>query len=95
MADGIRRQEKRHLAANWTSNNPTLLSAEWGYETDTGKYKIGDGTTAWNDLGYAGGGGSSGTGIISNPGSGEYRITGLRLSATGEIVVTYSDTPEP
>ena len=23
-------------------------------ETDTGKYKIGDGTTAWNSLEYAG-----------------------------------------
>ena len=88
----IRFQQKRDTAANWTSNDPTLLAGEWGYETDTGKYKIGDGTTAWTSLGYAGGGG---TGIVSNPGSGEYRVKGIRLSATGEIIITYDETPEP
>jgi hypothetical protein len=30
-----------------------LYRGEWGYETDTGRYKIGDGSTAWNSLGYA------------------------------------------
>ena len=39
-------------AANFTNNNPTLLPGEWGYETDTTKLKIGDGTTAWTSLGY-------------------------------------------
>ena len=88
-------QSKRDTATNWTTNDPILLSGEWGYETDTGKYKIGDGSTAWTSLGYAGGGGSGGTGIISNPGSGEYRVKGIRISATGEIVITYDETPEP
>lgn len=36
-----------------------------------------------------------GTEIVSNPQSGEYRIKGLRLSATGEIVVTYDGDAEP
>lgn len=89
---GIRFQQKRHAAADWILNNPTLLAAEWGYETDTGKIKIGDGVHVWNDLPYSAGGSS---GIVSNPQSGEYKITGLRLSATGEIIVTHSDTPEP
>jgi len=89
----IRFQQKRDTAANWTSNDPTLLSGEWGYESDTGKYKIGDGTTAWISLLYSGSGGSSGTGIVSNPGVGEYRVTGIRLSASGEIVITYDETP--
>lgn len=88
-------QTKRDTAANWTTNNPILLAGEWGFETDTGKYKIGDGSTAWTSLLYAGSGGSSGTGIVSNPTSGEYRITGLRLSAAGEIIVTYDGTPIP
>ena len=39
-------------AANWTSNDPTLLSGELGYETDTKKLKIGDGTTIWSSLAY-------------------------------------------
>jgi len=41
-------QMRRDTAANWTSNNPTLAAGEWGLETDTGKFKIGDGSTAWN-----------------------------------------------
>jgi hypothetical protein len=43
---------RNDTAANWTSANPTLGDGEWGYETDTGKLKIGDGATAWNSLGY-------------------------------------------
>lgn len=46
-------QFRRGTAAQWTSANPILASAEFGYETDTGKAKIGDGTTAWNSLAYA------------------------------------------
>lgn len=45
-------QQRRDTAANWTSNNPTLLNGEIGYETDTGYLKIGDGSTAWTSLGY-------------------------------------------
>jgi hypothetical protein len=45
-------QQRRDTAANWTSANPTLLSGELGYETDTSKFKIGDGTTAWNSLDF-------------------------------------------
>ena len=35
--------------------NPTLAEGEPGFELDTGKLKIGNGTTAWNDLAYFGG----------------------------------------
>jgi len=45
-------QVKRDTAANWTSNNPTLAAAEFGFETDTGKLKLGDGSTAWSSLNY-------------------------------------------
>jgi len=45
-------QHKRDTAANWTSNNPTLSAGEIGVETDTGKFKFGDGSTAWSSLGY-------------------------------------------
>lgn len=41
-------------AANWTTNNPTLLAGEPGYESDTGYLKIGDGTTNWVGLAYWG-----------------------------------------
>jgi hypothetical protein len=58
----IRLQVRRDTAANWSSANSILASGEHGYETDTGKFKIGDGTTAWSSLSYfiAGGGGGGG-----------------------------------
>ena len=40
-------------AANFKTNNPTLLVGEWALETDTKKMKIGDGTTAYNSLPYS------------------------------------------
>lgn len=50
-------QWRRATAANWTSTNPILLSGEVGYETDTAKIKIGDGSTAWTGLSYFAGSG--------------------------------------
>ena len=49
-------QVRRGTASQWTSTDPTLASGEWGFETDTGKVKIGDGTTAWTSLAYIGAG---------------------------------------
>lgn len=43
---------RRDTAANWTTANPVLSSGQPGYETDTGRVKIGDGVTAWNSLAY-------------------------------------------
>ena len=45
-------QIRRDTAANWTLANPVLLEAEMGYETDTFKAKMGDGTTTYNLLPY-------------------------------------------
>ena len=47
-------QQKRGTASRWTSTNPILLAGEIGVETDTSKLKVGNGTTAWNDLAYTG-----------------------------------------
>ena len=44
--------QRYNTAAVWTSNNPVLLSGELGIESDTGKVKLGDGTTAWRSLDY-------------------------------------------
>lgn len=49
---GARIQLKRATAASWASNNPVLFAGEIGLETDTNKFKIGDGTTAYNSLAY-------------------------------------------
>ena len=53
------------LATAWTAANPVLADGELGIERDTGKFKFGDGATAWNLLGYAGGG-SGGDSVIVN-----------------------------
>lgn len=45
-------QIRRDTAANWTSSNPILAQGEFGYETNTKKFKIGDGITAWSSLSY-------------------------------------------
>ena len=45
-------QIRRDEAANWTSANPTLAAGELGYETDTGKWKVGDGTRTWSQITY-------------------------------------------
>lgn len=42
-------------AANWASNNRTPLLNELCFESDTHKWKLGDGATAYNALPYAGG----------------------------------------
>jgi hypothetical protein len=49
----IRIQNRRGTASEWTTANPTLSSGEIGFETDTGKFKIGNGSTEWDDLPYS------------------------------------------
>ena len=46
-------QLRRDTAADWTSNNPTMAAGEFGWESNTNRFKIGDGSTAWNSLAYA------------------------------------------
>jgi len=50
MANRI--QLRRGGAQEWANSNPTLAQGELGIELDTGRFKIGDGVTAWNSLRY-------------------------------------------
>lgn len=47
-----RMQQRRGTAAQWTSANPILAAGEIGFESDTSKFKIGDGVNHWADLIY-------------------------------------------
>lgn len=47
-------QMRRGTAATWTSTNPILALGEPGIETDTRKWKVGDGSTVWSGLAYFG-----------------------------------------
>lgn len=51
---------RRGTAAQWTTADPVLAAGEPGAETDTGRVKVGDGSTAWSGLAYVGGTGGGG-----------------------------------
>lgn len=63
-------QMRRGTAGAWTTAAAVLADGEIGYETDTGKFKIGDGSTAWGSLTYfeAGAGGGSTNTILNGSG---------------------------
>ena len=48
----VRIQVRRGTSSQWTTTNPILASGEFGYETDSGKLKIGNGTATWTALDY-------------------------------------------
>jgi len=91
-------QQKRDTAANWTANNPTLLAGQIGFETDTNKIKIGDGSTAWTGLSYfagSGGGGEdlSATLALGNTTNGQDIVLSsgdvIKSSATNKAQIEY------
>ena len=40
---------RRDTNANWTAANPVLAEGELGFETDTKRFKLGDGTAGASD----------------------------------------------
>ena len=67
-------KQRYDTAANWTAQNPTLLAGEIGIESDTKKWKVGTGATAWTGLAYAIGG--------------TYPIVNADIAAGAEIAVS-------
>lgn len=45
-------QFRSDTSTNWTNANPILAIGEPGFETNTGKLKIGNGVTPWISLPY-------------------------------------------
>jgi len=77
-------QLRRDTAADWTSNNPTLAAGEFGWESDTNRFKIGDGSAAWASLAYA----------DTLKTLGDILVNGSTISATsnGDLTLTTSGT---
>lgn len=48
-------QFRRGTASQWTAANTILAEGEIGLELDTGKFKVGNGVTAWTWLAYSSG----------------------------------------
>jgi len=51
----VKIQHRRDTSTNWTAANPLLAQGEVGYEYDTGKFKVGNGTSFWSSLPYSSG----------------------------------------
>lgn len=95
-------QLRNDTASNWTAANPTLLEGEFGLETNTGKYKIGDGSTAWNSLSYGGSYLSgqpmgarmtfSTTTTAGDPGNGFFRLNNATWGTVTRIYIDLLDT---
>ncbi len=73
-------QVKRGTASSWTSANTVLAAGEVGFETDTKKMKVGDGSTAWTSLGYTATDGdisgvTAGTGLSGGGNSGAVTLS--------------------
>ncbi len=76
-------------AAQWSAADTVLLRGEIGVESDTRKFKYGDGTTSWNNLGYAQGesaGGSSEIIYISDAESISKAVTSVKWNEVGQII---------
>lgn len=43
---------RRGTATEWTTANPILAAGEFGFETNTGKFKVGNGSSNWAALKY-------------------------------------------
>ena len=46
---------RNDTSSNWSTNNPVLSKGEMGIQTDTRKFKFGDGIKSWNELDYGAG----------------------------------------
>lgn len=49
----VKIQIRNDVANTWKTTNPVLLKGEMGIETDTRKFKFGDGVSTWTELDYA------------------------------------------
>lgn len=102
MAVQTRIQLRRDTASNWTTTNPILSSAEVGVETNTGKFKLGDGSSTWTALPYAPAGlASTATSLVGGAaGSLPYQsaantTTMLSVGTSGQVLMVDSATALP
>lgn len=84
----IKIQLRRGTASQWVSANPILSDGEFGYESDTLKFKVGDGTSSWSILSYSSAQTASISSAIINTSvfvAPEERFNIISGSATGTI----------
>jgi hypothetical protein len=79
----VQLQLRRGSASQWTAANTLLAQGELGLETDTGKLKIGDGSTVWTSLAYYSAGSAAVTSV--NGYTGVVVLTASDISGLGTI----------
>lgn len=77
---GIVIKLRRDSSTNWSNINPVLHEGEAGYELNTGKLKIGDGNTLWNNLPYFAGGESLSTEQIQDIFGSSFLVAGSGIN---------------
>lgn len=103
MSSTARIRLRRDTQANWTAADPVLLNGEMGVETDTRRYKVGDGATAWSGLSYyiegvlsRGQASKQTSGNITIATAGTYQSTGLTATFdSGSAYQTVLGTTDP
>lgn len=89
---------RNDIAANWTTNDPILREGEMGLETDSHRFKVGDGITIWSLLPYWGESGRPQVKIVTAPtymliGSDESKLI-LFTNTTGCLITGPVNTTE-
>lgn len=84
MSSVARIRLRRDTDANWAAEDPVLLAGEMAISTDSRRYKVGDGSTAWSSLSYyiegvlaRGQASKTTSGTITIATAGTYQSTGL------------------
>lgn len=92
----IRAQMKQRIDTieNWKAKNPVLLNGELGLISNDQRYKVGDGSTPWNDLPYRGA--STDITIVQETGASEKDVMSQKavseaLSGAVQGLKTYLD----
>jgi len=79
-------QVRSDTSANWTSVNPILATGEIGFETNTGKFKIGTGSTAWSSLPYT----NATAGSATTAGTADKWTTARTITLAGDLTGSVS-----
>ena len=85
---------KNGPAASWKSANPVLLKGQMGVETDTGKFKFGDGVKTYNELEYA----STPAAVVRTDGPGEsdygYDVGQIWVNSSTQMAYVLTDNSQ-
>lgn len=84
-------QIRRETESNWTTINPVLRAGEFGYEVDSNRLKVGNGSTPWVDLEYVTGGGS-GLSTVSESPPPEPQTGNVWFNSSNGITYIYYDS---